>query len=218
MDKNDPPSHIDAFTEEEEDLAPPDIGPLSNPATFATLVFLLICIVVCVIFWRTTQRDLIWVSNHSILVDREYWRLLTAIFAPADLAHFLSNSIYIFVFGWFLFTSFGWFGFPIPMLCIGAIANYFTVLEYQDQVRLVGASGVVFAMIGSWVTFMMNFDRRYSFGIRLVRAVGVCLLLLIPSQYRPETSYLAHAIGFGLGVAYAMVYLICRKVLKPVVD
>jgi hypothetical protein len=61
----------------------------------------------------------------------------------------------------------------------------------------------------------MFVQTQYSLIGRYLRLGAVVLILLVPTEYQPTTSYLAHGIGFLLGVSVGLVYyLLNRKVFK----
>ena len=86
-----------------------------------------------------------------------------------------------------------------------------TIALNPPAVRLLGASGVVYAMVGMWLTFYLTIETAYSFKMRLVRVVAFILVLLFPTTFEPTTSYLAHTFGFIFGVAAAGIILPSKK-------
>src|SRR5690606_6577608 len=89
--------------------------------------------------------------------------------------------------------------------------NLIVIANYPAQVSLVGASGIVYLLAGCWLTLYALIDRRYEIKRRLLRAVGVCLVLLFPSTYAPATSYSAHAIGLAIGVLWALTFFLKNR-------
>ena len=57
-----------------------------------------------------------------------------------------------------------------------------------------------------WLSMNLLVDRRVGLGKRVVRAVGIILVVLWPSTLQENVSYRTHAIGFGLGAVSAFVY------------
>jgi rhomboid protease GluP len=143
------------------------------------------------------------------LTSGEYWRAFTALFAHADIAHFLSNGWLLFLFGWFLRDFAGRWAFPVLSFLIGILTNIITVMTMHPQTYLIGASGMVYGMIGMWlVIYMWHAD--VSLGKRILRTLGFAMLMLIPSTFRPEVSYAAHGIGFALGLGFAVPFCFFR--------
>lgn len=146
-----------------------------------------------------------------ILQHQEYWRLLTAIGVHADLPHFASNALLFSLFSYLLYGYFGFWIFPVWSLLLGSLANYFAILTYPPGTHLVGSSGVVYLMAGFWLTMYVLVERRLSLKKRLLHAVGVALIVFLPTSLQEQVSYRTHAIGFGLGTLLAAGHFQRRK-------
>lgn len=207
----------------EEDFA---AEPLSQPRgilyerlslkyAFSSVAIGVLCIAFSLIFWFSDQfRGLLWVSRISIFDQHEYWRLITAIFTHADVGHLLSNLPLLMVFGWLLRGYFGFIAFPLVSLVVGILTNIATLYFYPETVRLIGASGMVYGVGAMWITFYLRYEIRFSFAKRLLRAIGVFLVLLFPSAYNPTTSYLSHMFGFLFGIVFAIALMAVWKVRR----
>lgn len=178
--------------------------------TLYTPLFLaLVCGWVSWLFWYSQDISvLLWAGPEAIFGRHEYWRLFTALFAHADLKHLISNLPLFLIFGWLLRTYFGILAFPIASIAAGVFANYATIYFSSGPIRLIGASGMVYAMVAMWVVFYIRYEIRLSFTKKLLRGAGVLLVLLFPSSYSPTTSYLAHAFGFGSGIVIAVILIL----------
>jgi len=150
---------------------------------------------------------LLWVSGESVMGRGEYWRLATALFTHVDMAHLLSNAFMFIVFGWLLKAYYGWKVFPLGVLFLGAATNLVTVYLYPPGVRLLGASGMVYAMSSLWLVLYLRYATGYYFPVRFVRVLGFILVMLIPSTFEPRVSYLSHAAGFLLGALFGLAIL-----------
>ena len=144
-------------------------------------------------------------SGEQVFGRQEYWRLLSALFAHGDFAHFASNLLPFLFFGWILHAYFGKWLFPIASLFIGVVSNALTIFLYPANVGLVGASGMIYGMIGLWLVLYLHFAQEKRLAVRIMRATGFALIMLFPTQYQPEVSYLAHATGFATGVMTGVV-------------
>lgn len=164
------------------------------------------------LFWYSPEsKDLLWASYETVFVKHEYWRLITSLFAHSDLKHILGNTPLFLIFGWYLRSYFGILAFPMAALLVGVLANITTLSFYEPQVRVVGASGIVYGLVGMWITFYVHYEKRYSFLMRIFRVTGVSLVLLFPTTYSSTTSYLAHGAGFVLGIIAAIVLINSKK-------
>ena len=166
-------------------------------------------------YWqKIPQAQNFWVSNKSILVDGEYWRLFTALFTHSGIDHLAANTLLFVIFGTLLRAFFGAFTFPFVSILLGAVTNFLTVLDYEPNIRLVGASGMVYAMVALWLVFYIWFDRRYLWSTRFARGIAFTLVVMAPTTFDPSTSYLAHAYGFGVGLLAGIVLIPFQKVLS----
>lgn len=168
-----------------------------------------ILIVGSVFYWKDIggAGSLMPVYQSALTVKHEYWRLWTALFAHADLGHLLSNSLTYFVVGYFLAGYFSLWLFPVLAFAMGGLINYFVVMGYPADVRLLGVSGVVYWMAGAWLVLYFLIDKRKTFAQRALRAVGVALGVFFPAAaFDPAISYKAHLYGFILGVISGAVY------------
>jgi len=147
----------------------------------------------------------------NVLEGGEYWRLWTAIFVHADMRHFLSNAI---LFGFFSYLLYGYFGFgvfPLLAFLFGGVTNLVSILTYPDHIRLVGASGLVYLMAGFWLTSYLLIERRLGLKRRLLHALGVGLIVLMPTSLQSNVSYRTHAIGLVFGILLALIVFIRMK-------
>lgn len=163
------------------------------------LLFGLACLFVSLLSWSNLGVSFA-VSRNSVFSGDEPWRLITALFDHANLGHLGSNMIPLLFFGWMLHAYFGMWAFPLVPLMIGVASNLATVAFYPPHVRLLGASGMIYGMYSLWLVLFLRHDKETNLAKRTMRAVGFALILLLPSQYEPNVSYLAHANGFVGGL------------------
>ncbi|MGE0173279.1 MAG: rhomboid family intramembrane serine protease [Oligoflexales bacterium] len=208
----------EAFQLNAEDFAP---APPPKPTFLSKMppgnkllpvaVFYFLAVAASIVHWRVpTWSEYLPVSQQSAFHRHEFWRLVTALFVHSDLVHLLSNTPLLIIFGWLLYGFFGALAFPIAAIAVGTLANALTVAFYPPEVWLIGASGMVYGMVGMWLTFYVALEKAYSVPMRIVRAVGFILVLLFPTTFEPTTSYLAHTFGFVLGVVAALVILLFK--------
>ena len=145
-------------------------------------------------------------TPEGVFQRHEYWRLLTAVAVHTDVMHVLSNAILLTFFTYLLFGYFGVWVFPVLSLAMAGLTNYISLLTYPPEVSLIGASGLVYWMAGFWLSMYLLVERSVSAGKRVLRAVCLALLVLVPSTFQADVSYRTHAIGLGLGVISAIVY------------
>ncbi len=168
------------------------------------------CFVLFVAFsirhWLVPSSETWWASGTQVFQNGEWWRTFTALFTHSDMGHLLSNAPLFLIFGWFLRAFFGWLAFPLASFAVGILSNVATLATYPAQTHLLGASGMLYGMVALWLVFYCKFATEYPFHIRMLRAVGVSILLLFPTTYQKNVSYMAHFAGFliGGGVGFAL--------------
>lgn len=186
--------------------------PLES-GTWATVEAALLLVLASVAVWAEVAGADHWLpaNRESVFARGELWRLLTTIFVHGDLKHLLSNMLLFTVLGYLVRSYYGLSAFPILAFLLGALANALTLWLYEPGTTLVGASGVVYALAGFWLTLYLFIERRHSIAGRVLRALGFALVMLVPETFDPKTSYLAHAFGFGLGSVAAIPYFVFNR-------
>jgi rhomboid protease GluP len=114
------------------------------------------------------------IDAHSILVEGEWYRLLTGMFLHFDEAHILNNGLSLLILGSNLETIFGRRRFLIIYLLGGLLGSVLHILLSSD-VPAVGASGAIFALVGAEIVFLrMN---RHLMAGRLTQRYQQLLIL-----------------------------------------
>ena len=153
---------------------------------------------------------------------------LTAVFVHGGWVHLLGNMLFLWVFGNNVEDRFGRLGFLFFYLAVGFLSTYaFALTTPNSQQPLVGASGAVSGVLGAYlvlfprarvlglVSFLFFLPLRlpawlilgFYFVLQAVYAFGVGL------TGGTQVAYLAHVVGFALGVA--VVALFGRRLRPP---
>jgi rhomboid protease GluP len=187
-------------------------------AALTMAVFLFIMVLLAGSYWENFFNAQEWMAATKLqtLTQHEYWRAWTTLFVHGDGKHLISNSFLFFVLGSLLAAYFGILLVPVMALLFGGITNFFVLSGMPLDVKLIGASGMVFWMGGAWLTLYLLLDRRRTLPQRCLRAFGVALVLFMPAEaFDPTISYQSHLLGFLFGVGWGLVYfLIKRKPLR----
>ncbi len=155
-------------------------------------------------------------SGEAVFVRGQYARLITSIFLHGDLGHLLSNSYMLFFLSLFVFGTLtqklsSAFLLLLFSLLMGAVINLLTLHSYEPHIRLVGISGMVYWLAGFWFVNYLFIDRRRKFLGRLVRVIGVSLVVLFPTTFEEQVSYLAHFHGFWVGFLSGFLFFLLFK-------
>lgn len=182
--------------------------------TFAVL-YIAISIILSLTYWNNADYASLLAANFKQAVGMsEYWRLFTSTFVHADLKHFLSNLLMLYILFYFNAAFFGGVFTLVHTFIAGTIINYLTLSFYPPEVTLVGASGVVFYLWGFWLVLYLFIQTQYHIMSRFLRVGAIFFILLVPSSLDPQTSYSAHYIGFVLGLfSGGFYFLFNRKTL-----
>lgn len=187
-------------------------------AALTMAVFLLAMVLLSGSYWENYLNAQSWMAatKHQVFTDHEYWRAFTTLFVHGDGKHLVSNSFLFFILGSLLAAYFGVLLVPVTAVLFGGLTNFWVLAGMPENVQLIGASGMVFWMGGAWLTLYLILDRRRTWVQRLMRALGVALVLFMPAEaFDPTISYQSHLMGFVLGVGGAFVYfLVLRKPLR----
>ena len=190
---------------------------LSRPPRKGSAAVSLVCIAVVFLFsfvyWGNSfgLASKLVPRREDIFTAHQYWRLFTGVLVHADLNHFFSNAVGLFLFGYLLYGYFGAFVYPSMAFLLGALVNLISLATYPPGWSLVGASGVVYLIAAFWLTLFVLIERRFGILQRLLRSIGFALVMLLSSTFDPAVSYRTHAIGFLAGIVFAFAYFAAAK-------
>ncbi len=182
--------------------------PHTQSLWVALLTIFVISLVTTQVYWNDIfgLADKLPAINKKIFSNYEWWRPFTAIFIHADAKHLLSNMYMLGIFSFFVYGYFGFTVYPIISYFIAGIVNVLAVFTYPADVRLLGASGLVYVLGGFWLCMYFLIQRQYRVFNRLLRVFGIALIIFFPSTFSPTTSYRTHAIGFIFGILMGTIY------------
>jgi membrane associated rhomboid family serine protease len=146
---------------------------------------------------------------YSVLVGREYWRLLTALFLHYDVTHLLFNLFALYVLGPGLERVIGTFRFSFSYLVSGLGSTAGVVLltgaRLVQPAELVGASGCIMGIVGAWAGFLLRHRHLPSARQRLLNILLIVAIQTAFDLSTPQVSLAAHVCGlitgFFLGLA-----------------
>ncbi|MBF0315424.1 MAG: rhomboid family intramembrane serine protease [Oligoflexia bacterium] len=183
---------------------------------FYSLGFVVICLLMSGHFWASYgnigTEDFLLASPYKVFVQKKWWCLLTTALIHADLGHLLSNAFMLVIMGRFVSSYYGFWVHPVLSLLLGGgVCNLLVLGTLEEKVALLGASGVVYYLWGIWQVLYLLIQRHISLNRRFMKITAVNLFLLLPSYFDPRVSYLAHLLGFLLGVLSGAVLFLFKK-------
>jgi membrane associated rhomboid family serine protease len=154
---------------------------------------------------------------------------LTSMFLHGGWLHLLGNMLFLFIFGNNVEDRFGHVWFLLFYVAAGLIAAYgFAFANADSLIPLVGASGAIAGVLGAYlvmfpkarVTTLVPFFIFFAVKLPAWVVLGGWFLLQLVYQRgtgvsgSADVAYLAHVIGFALGLVVAAVFR-PRKRLVP---
>lgn len=189
----------------------------SEYGQLAALFFLLLCIIFSYLHWHHVPGLAEFLTANKILVFEkgEYWRLFTTSLVHGDIKHLGANSLMLFILIYFVTSFYGVINSLLISFLMGGIINAITISFYSDATTLVGASGILYYLWGFWLVLFLGIETQRSIWARLVRVLGIFFILLVPTSFDPQTSYTAHYVGLGLGMAWGtLVFALFKNYFK----
>ncbi|MEP6820910.1 MAG: rhomboid family intramembrane serine protease [Chthoniobacterales bacterium] len=140
----------------------------------------------------------------AVLIQGEYWRLLTALFLHYGFAHLLVNLYALYVLGPNLESAIGSLRFAACYLIagLGSGAGVLTLWRYgwTQSNLLVGASGAVMGVVGAWAGLLIWNHTLPMARRRLVTIAAIVLIQTTFDFFTPQVSMAAHLCGFLAGL------------------
>ena len=172
----------------------------------ATLVFAGLCVLVRIVGMLTggaSDRALFSVYRSSLANPLAWLRMVCHVFGHADWNHLLNNMMYILILGPMLEEKYGSANLIFVMLATALLTGLIN-FAFFPTTRLLGASGIVFAMILlSSITRTTDDAIPVTFILVAVLYIGQQVWQAV--AVRENVSYMAHiaggAVGAGLGFA-----------------
>lgn len=176
---------------------------------------LLILACIAASFWAW-QQDPVIAQNHLIFSLRNLeqgraWTLLTALFVHANPLHLFGNMLFLFVFGSTLEKTVG----PRRLLAIFFIAGFASfILALALMPRgtgMLGASAAIFALAGCVMLVRpLKFSWLFLAPQGLIAIIYFIYNVVVVYEksripgYDPQVAYVAHVIGFLIGLPFGI--------------
>jgi len=153
-------------------------------------------------------------DTHSVIFRHQYWRLLTALFLHYGPIHIFFNLFALLLLGPALERQIGGFLFAVCYLVSGIGSSVtvvlLTKLRLLEPVQLVGASGCIMGVVGTWIGFLLRHRHAPLAQQRLRNIFVIVLLQLAFDLVTPRVSMPAHLggllTGFLLGLLVPAAY------------
>jgi membrane associated rhomboid family serine protease len=145
----------------------------------------------------------------DVVVGHEYWRLVSALFIHAGLLHLGFNLFALYVLGPALERMIGALRFTVCYLLSGLGSTVgvigLTSLGLVRPAELVGASGCIMGIVGSWAGFLLWHQHMPRAKERLLNIVMIVVIQIFFDLSTPQVSMSAHLCGLLTGFVAALV-------------
>jgi membrane associated rhomboid family serine protease len=142
-------------------------------------------------------------DTHFVIFRHQYWRLLTALFLHYGPVHIFFNLFALLLLGPALERQIGGFLFAVCYLVSGIGSSIavvlLTKLRLFEPVQLVGASGCIMGVVGTWIGFLLRHRHAPLAQQRLRNIFVIVLLQLAFDLVTPRVSMSAHLGGLLTG-------------------
>lgn len=147
-----------------------------------------------------------------VLVQQEYWRLLTSVFLHSGLYHLGSNLIAQVFLGNAVERNLGHIKYLILYIVSGVGGNIISVLYDRAQgvnTYSVGASGAVFGVMGALIVLIIKGRKKLRTGSSMLVRAGFAVFYAVYAGFRtPYTDNAAHLGGLAFGIALGVLLTI----------
>ena len=147
-----------------------------------------------------------------VLVQKEYWRLLTSVFLHSGLYHLGSNLIAQVFLGNAVERNLGHIKYLILYIVSGVGGNIISVLYDRAQgvnTYSVGASGAVFGVMGALIVLIIKGRKKLRTGSSMLVRAGFAVFYAVYAGFRtPYTDNAAHLGGLAFGIALGVLLTI----------
>lgn len=186
------------------------LPPIGGDQPVVTYAVMAICAVVWVAQWVTADVlknywvDLAGTYSPAFTDGRhgvfEPWRMLTSAFMHAGLWHLAMNLLSLWLFGRIIEPMMGRLRYGL-LLLVSALGGSFAVSVLASDSFVVGASGMVFGLIGAWFVVMRRLQHDLT---PMFVLIGLNVVI---SLMNPGISWQAHIGGALAGAACAALVL-----------
>jgi membrane associated rhomboid family serine protease len=140
---------------------------------------------------------------YSVVVQGEYWRLVTALFLHGGLTHLLFNVFALYILGPPLERSIGTIRFTACYLISGLASSAgvvaLMVAGFVQVSQLVGASGCIMGIVGAWAGFLLRHRHAPQAKQRLGNIAMIIVIQVAFDLSTPQVSMAAHLCGLIAG-------------------
>jgi len=146
---------------------------------------------------------------YAVVAQGEYWRLFTALFLHGGFTHLLFNLFALYILGPPLERSIGTIRFVVCYLISGLASSAgvvgLAVVGLVKVAQLVGASGSIMGIVGTWAGFLVRHRHAPQAKQRLGNVVMIVVIQVAFDLSTPQVSMAAHLCGLIAGMFLGLI-------------
>jgi rhomboid protease GluP len=136
---------------------------------------------------------------HSVLVDKEYYRIIVAMFLHGGLFHFLMNSYVLYIIGGNMERILGPKKYLLLYMVSGIVASVLVVFLSEVGTVTIGASGAIYGIMGG--LFMLTVLKKHWFRPETIKWIrNLIIINLVLTFLVPNISVYGHLGGLIAGL------------------
>lgn len=149
------------------------------------------------------------VNNRKLVLDGQYWRLVSYQFMHASILHLFFNMYALVYLGLMIENKLGWRKFLFIYLLSGICGGLLSMIFHQEGIMM-GASGAIMGLYGAFVALLLNraYEKNATKAL-LISTLIIVVLLLINGSLSNKTDNACH-IG-GVIAGFIICYLLNFK-------
>lgn len=220
--ENQPDDFLDMRKQIEEVLfAKPEAKKLPRPIITIGLVAINVLIYLMMyIFTSDSEKYVSMFGNcwADVFIEKEYFRLFTAMFLHSDANHLVNNMLSLAVIGNETEQKTGHLHFSVIYIVSGILASLCSALYYMHTsnsasvlIVSIGASGAIFGLYGAYIVISLMSNHKNGRRLSVPRIVIVTLLLLSNGLTGENIDNMAHLAGLIVGIILSFIYCKCDK-------
>lgn len=188
-------------------------GTKRLPLASGFLVIINVLVFIACMFTNGALYDVGMLNIQGVLVQKEYGRILWAIFLHGGVSHIFNNMLILFFLGAMIEKEIGRFWFFLIYFLSGIGGNLLSLyvkLLTGSNVGSLGASGAIFGLDGLLLS-MVLFSGRQMENVTPVRVLLMILLSLYSGYTGENIDNAAHIGGLLIGFAAGSVMCIVQR-------
>jgi rhomboid protease GluP len=186
---------------------------LNLPFFSISIVVVNVLVYLISFYWKPSWYYWGDLNFEQVVVSKEYWRLLTAMFLHADLNHIFNNMLLLFFLGAMIEKEIGHLRYILLYFFSGIGGNGFSLLikwVTNDRVSSIGASGAVFGLVGVLLALVL-FSGRKMPNVTPLRVIMMILLSLYTGLTGQNIDNAGHVGGLLTGFLAGTFMCVIRR-------